>query len=55
MPVKTWILEWGWCGFGRIGAAEQGNLFPARCWGVVRFSWCRGALIDAVRAAVGKK
>jgi hypothetical protein len=52
---KTWVLEWGWCGLGYVGRGQQGNLFPAICLGVVRFSWCRGSLMDELASLMGKK
>lgn len=49
--TATIITEFGWFGFGRLTTA----LFPGIALGVVRLSWTRGALADAIKTAVGKK
>ncbi len=50
--MKTTIQEWGWFGFGYVGSGAQGNMFPALCLGVVRLSWVKGTLADAIKKAV---
>lgn len=48
--MRTVVAEWGWCGFGRA----KGGLFAGVCLGIVRGSWARGSLADAIRREINR-
>lgn len=53
--MRTWIVQWGWCGFGYLDAGQRGNLFPALCLGILSVAWSNDTLTNALLKTAGAR